>query len=444
MSKRRASNALSVVVVLVVGPLACQPLAGIESKSFVEDAGADVSVPDAAAPACEASQRTCRDGKPLTCDRGAFVQAPACLADSPSCFLGDCVRGRTLALASDTSCVRLGDATARCWGASSYGTVGDGTAKERRTPTQVTDLRNVTELVAGTQHVCARLGDGLVSCWGKNDTAQLGDPGVVAAYRPSPATVPGVANVVGLAAGEYHTCALTLAGVLCWGGNADGEIGDGTGEDRPAATAVKGLPSVPVEIAAGGAHTCARFTDGTVACWGRNADGQIGDGASAGDRTMPSLVKLPMGATHLALGDAHSCARVDNGDVYCWGANAAGQLGDESNTTRVTPVRVHDLLATSEIAAGRSHTCARLANGIVTCWGQGNEGELGNGGINPSSKPVIVLDLTDAIEIDAGGSHTCALRADRTVVCWGDNSAGQIGDGSNEQRRAPVTVPVRL
>ncbi len=336
--------------------------------------------------------------------------------------------------------MRLADATARCWGSNTFGTVGDGTAKERRTPVQVVDLRNVTELGSGTQHVCARTGDGFVSCWGKNDSAQLGDPAVIAAYRPNTARVPMVENVLGVAGGEYHTCALTQSSVLCWGANFDGQLGDGTGEDRSKATVVKGLLSVPVEIAAGGSHTCARFTDGTVACWGRNADGEIGDGAGSGDRTTPSAVKLPAAATHLALGDGHSCARVTNGDVYCWGANDVGQLGDETTIARVLPVRVHELLATSEISAGRNHTCARLANGIVTCWGQGNEGQLGNGGINHSSTPVIVLDLMGAIEVDAGGSHTCALRGDRTVVCWGDNRAGQIGDGSTEQRRAPVPV----
>lgn len=160
-----------------------------------------------------------------------------------------------------------------CWGEGSSGQLGDGAAKDRAAPVPVLGLKGAAQVSIGGQHSCARTADGAVHCWGLPWSVPFDnhDP---ALDRPAP--VPGLAGVVQIAAGAYHTCALLRdGGVHCWGRNDNGELGDGTTEDRLAPARVPGLPPA-VEIAAYTSHTCARLLGGRVACWGSNSHGQIG------------------------------------------------------------------------------------------------------------------------------------------------------------------------
>lgn len=229
----------------------------------------------------------------------------------------------------------------------------------------------------------------------------------------------------------------------CVGDAPDGDatVSDGGSEGvSPPSDGVVATCGLEVVAGAYSNHACARVSDGTVWCWGENADGQLGQGARGGIRARPVKVKRLREAVQVAAGAVHSCALVSDGAVYCWGANAEGQLGDGTFTARTEPVRVVGLDGVVEIASAGRHTCARLGEGTVRCWGENSGGQLGIEPGDDRAEPILVPGLADAVELAAGVSFTCARRVDRTVVCWGVNAEGELGDGTAQPRIGPVTV----
>lgn len=310
---------------------------------------------------------------------------------------------------------------------------------------------DAVEISAGAFHTCARRTSGAVVCWGDNGSGAIGDGGA-GGFRLTPVAVVGVSDAVEIAAGGAHTCARRASGtVLCWGWNDHGQLGDGTGGPgrfRATPVAVMGL-SDAVEISAGMVHTCARRATGAVVCWGLGG-GLLGDGTSGTDRLTPVAVSGLGDAVEITAGPLHTCARRTSGAVVCWGYNGSGALGDGTTTDRLTLVAVTGLSDAVEISAGYGYTCARRGSGTVVCWGGNSYGQLGDGtsGTNRLT-PVAVSGLTDALEIAASdrdpysgeSDHTCARRTSGAVVCWGANGSGQIGDGtSGTDRLTPVPV----
>jgi alpha-tubulin suppressor-like RCC1 family protein len=190
----------------------------------------------------------------------------------------------------------------------------------------------------------------------------------------------------------------------------------------------------------GGLYSCAALSNGEIYCWGQNNNGQLGDGTIASRRN-PTRVQGISDAVDVALGTSHTCAIIRGGTVECWGANTLGQLGNGTNTSSNTPVVVPGLTNAVEIGVGNAHTCARRANGTVQCWGRGLEGQLGNGANLSSNTPVVVTGIADATKLDAGFEHSCAISgAARDVRCWGKNTFGQLGDGTTTDQNTPVAV----
>ena len=172
--------------------------------------------------------------------------------------------------------------------------------------------------------------------------------------------------------GGAHTCALTDRGTIkCWGENGDGQLGDGTTQDRLTPVDVQGLPAPAIKIAAGSQHTCALLNDGSVMCWGDNGDGQLGDG-STNDSDSPQAVSgLSSGVTGITAGGGHTCALSADGSVKCWGKNDSGQLGSGNNDPALEPVPVRELsTVVQSLAAGFDHTCSLDINGAVQMLGK--------------------------------------------------------------------------
>jgi alpha-tubulin suppressor-like RCC1 family protein len=305
-------------------------------------------------------------------------------------------------------------------------------------------------LAAGLNHTCALSSVSGVLCWGNNTYGQVGN-GTTATAVTSPVPILGffLPNFTALAAGANHTCALqTDGGVRCWGRNRQGQLGDGTQLDRSFSDTVTGLNNV-VALAAGLGHTCALQSAGTVRCWGNNQSGQLGDGSFTSNNNSVAVADLS-DAVAITAGDSHTCALEANGKVRCWGDNQSGQLGTGNTTNSSTGVTVTGLnKAVVALTAGLMHTCVALLDGSMKCWGQNFRGQLGDGSTVNSTRPVDVFPEVDndniqslAIALVAGTQHTCSLKAGGSMRCWGNDIDKQLGYANPIFTYYPTPAPV--
>jgi alpha-tubulin suppressor-like RCC1 family protein len=220
-----------------------------------------------------------------------------------------------------------------------------------------------------------------VKCWGNGSFGRLGNNSTSNSNSPVP--VSGLtANMVAVAAGAVHTCALETSGeAKCWGLNGSGRLGDGSTTDRLTPVTVSGGHTfTSLSTHASASHTCGVTTSGAVYCWGSNGLGQLGVSPSSGSTTPVLAADLSSGAVEVSVGENHTCARMANGSVQCWGANYYGQLGDNTRTSRSTAAEVVGgaTFGASKLSAGVWHTCAVLTSGDVRCWGSNEQGQLGD------------------------------------------------------------------
>jgi alpha-tubulin suppressor-like RCC1 family protein len=227
---------------------------------------------------------------------------------------------------------------AYCWGVNTAGQLGDGTTvSQRLVPTAVTGNLTFTSIVAGGSQGCGLVAGGAAYCWGANSYGELGDGTTTTRVAPTP--VGGGMTFASLAAGYTHTCGLTSAGAAyCWGYNGFGNLGDGTTTRRLAPTPVTGGLRFTA-LVAGETQTCGLTAGGAAYCWGLNQFGELGDGTTT-QRLSPALVSGGASFASLAAGRLHTCGRTLVGAVYCWGRNTYGELGDGTNTDRTVPTAV--------------------------------------------------------------------------------------------------------
>ena len=235
------------------------------------------------------------------------------------------------------------------------------------------------QVAAGDYHTIELKSDGTVVAWGDNGYGQLGDGSTTRRLAPTP--VPGLNGVTAIAVGWHHTVALMSDGtVVAWGNNGYGQLGDNSTTSSLTPTPVPGLSGVTA-IAAGGRHTVALKSDGTLVAWGDNGEGQIGDGNTT---TFSRLTPTPVagklrGVTAIAAGGAHTVALKSDGSVVAWGRNGVGQLGDGSTTNRRDPISVPGLSGVTAIAAGGYHTAALKNDGTTVAWGDYSYGLRNDG-----------------------------------------------------------------
>lgn len=245
------------------------------------------------------------------------------------------------------------------------------------------------QVVLGVGHGCALEPSGTVQCWGLNNRGQLGDGSTD--DREAPGPVAGLSDAVQLATGFYHTCAVrSSGGVACWGAGENGQLGDGrTERSAPTPVPVRFLLDA-VQVTAGAFHTCARRSNGGVVCWGSNGSGQLGDGTRGHSASIVAVRNLG-GATQISAGMDSTCAVRDDERLTCWGNNERGQLGNPDNKDHLLHRVVRDLpQGVRRVAMGHQHTCALLADDAVWCWGQNFAGQLGDGTRTLRSAPAPV------------------------------------------------------
>jgi hypothetical protein len=326
------------------------------------------------------------------------------------------------------ACARMSDDTMRCWGSNDFGELGAGTllvATKQATPA----VTGVVEVSAGYGFTCARLRDHTVRCWGNALDNEIGvasptDPAVNHSIT-APTVVPGLTDAVQIGSSLKHSCAVRADGtVACWGDNTYGQLGDGAEKPTLGPVAVEGLDGV-TQIGVGD-FTCARRVDGTVKCWGTNT----------GLTPQPIAVK---DVVEVRTGNLLGCARDGAGVVSCWGADDSGQLGraDDAIASNV-PAPVAGLTATGRIAVAGTHACA-IAGAQLLCWGDEaiNPGFASDclrdthhtgGGGSPAqwrycSTPTAIAGITDPVDVGTMARFACVLTATHAVLCWGDGAA---------------------
>jgi hypothetical protein len=344
---------------------------------------------------------------------------------------------RQLALGDTHVCALTEDHRVFCAGENGWGQLGDGTRTPRNTPVEVVGARGAVAIVGGVSRTCAHFTDRSWKCWGRNFEradhvafwTESDDPRMPRSFpldddgEPSeiltPTPVPRLSALRSMATGDTHQCGIEEDGsVACWGENGWGQLGQSnTSIIRGTPDRVAGISHV-VEVSLAMYTTCARLADGTVSCWGQY---QHLGATEPTTRLAPQPIAPLTHIVQIAVGSQHACALRADGTVACWGKNIAGGLGDGTQATRAAPVNVVGLHDAVQIAVGMGYGCARHRDGTVSCWGYNADGQLGDGTIVDRTSPVRVSDIADAIDVRACGTRTCVLRADRRAFCFGRN-----------------------
>jgi alpha-tubulin suppressor-like RCC1 family protein len=297
------------------------------------------------------------------------------------------------------------------------------------------------QVVTGGSHTCALAPSGQTYCWGKNDSGQLGDNTTTDRNAPVAVQQGGV-TFASITAGAGYTCGLTSAGAAyCWGRNV-GQLGDNTTAQRTTPVAVQQGGVTFTSMTAGENHTCGLTGASQAYCWGSNWAGQLGDNTTTTRLTPVAVQQGGVTFTSITVGTYHTCALTGAGAAYCWGLNNFGQLGDNTTTNRSTPVAVQQGGVTfASITAGWYHTCGLTGAGAAWCWGVNWYGGLGDNTATDRSTPVAVqqsgLTFTS---ITTGKLHTCGITGAGAAYCWGLNANGQLGDQTTTERHTPVAV----
>ncbi|MDX6276637.1 MAG: hypothetical protein QOJ72_765 [Nocardioidaceae bacterium] len=327
-----------------------------------------------------------------------------------------------------------------CWGRNTEGELGLGATGARHKPTRVGTSTSWVSVAAGGAQTCALHNSGSIYCWGENSAGEIGQGNTSTGYN-TPTKVGSSTSWKSVTVGFLHVCALHSSGsIYCWGGNGDGQVGNGTPNDVHAPAKVGSSTHWLSVTATDSFHTCARHSSGSIYCWGNNDSGELGIGNNTAVHYVPTKAGTSTSWTSVTVGSDSSCARHNSGSIYCWGYNGTGQLGDGTTTTHYTPTKVGTSTSWTAVRAGSQHTCAQHSGGTLYCWGDNQYGALGDGtGLNHLT-PTKVGASIDWAALAVGRYGTCAISTGGYAYCWGKNDQGQLGIGSITDAHAPTKI----
>lgn len=333
------------------------------------------------------------------------------------------------------------------FGRNDFGQLGNGELGNPDWPAprirEVVNLSNVVQVSGGQWHSIALKSDGTVWAWGRNDMGQLGQ-GDGAIYPPEALQVPILTDIVAISAGGSHNMALKADGtVWLWGANDNSQLGNAVPPDvgawgSPVMFPANQLKCV-VAIAAGYTTSFALKTDGTVVGWGRELYDELGNGPGLTITKNPIPVMQLSNVTDIVSGNHHVLALRNDGTVWSWGRNIEGELGDGTNDPRDTPVQVPGLTGVTRVRAGVYHSLAIAGGGTAWAWGL-NGGKLGNGTTESSNVPVQPFGVSPVLDLDGDYFTSIFLRANGTVWTCGANDNGALGTAAGP----PLVLPQQV
>ena len=313
---------------------------------------------------------------------------------------------------------------------------------------------------SGWVHSCAA-DNGIVKCWGTNWHGRVtGDGGTT--NQTTPVTVPGISNATEVGIGMTSSCALLSNGTIkCWGQGDSGQLGNGSTLNNPnSPVTVSGINNA-ISVSNGRMHACALLSTGSIKCWGKAENGQLGNGSTTGNssqnnQTIPVDVSGISNAINISAGAQESCAVLDTGSVKCWGAgfgttpvnissniqnaiqvstwyNQAVVLDNGSIKFRDENGTIETILEISnaiQVSNDYSTRCAVLDNASVYCQTTGQYSTDGS----------LVSNINNAKQVSTFEGHSCAALSDGTVKCWGAGGYGQLGNGATNNQNVPVSV----
>lgn len=393
---------------------------------------------------CIAPDGTCRVGdQPAYCGS----QGADCVLceDTQVCRAQQCVMPdpvEQLALGHAHTCaLRSGELF--CWGRNDEGQLGLGDTTRHTVPEAVIEPagRTWAFVAAGGDRTCAINDDRKLYCWGTETSGELGDGGAANDLQAAP-RVPIVGDWIDVALGPLHTCAIDDNDELfCWGTAMEGRLGIPTRINPSTTPVLVDGSRTWVDVDAGVAHTCARTASQTLWCWGANRQGQLGLNGTLTIAFEPLQVDPPTQTRALAVGGRHTCAIATNDELYCWGANGAGQVNlgcgvDQSCPERQSPIAVS--MPVDDVAAGLEHTCL-LNAGELFCWGRPAGARLGG----PTMGGFDIAQVTGNqwTLVACGDLHTCGVRGGE-LLCWGTNGRGQAVPTGANIITGPTSVPL--
>jgi len=382
----------------------------------------------------------------------------------------------------DHACGRRENGEVLCWGGNGRGQLGDGRERGHgdcatrgvddasgydcsARPVIVSDV-TATGLASNAAFQTCALSDEGPACWGLEDVAATGSD--TRRERFTAEVIEGYSPAAELQASTNQLCArLTNGTAVCRGENESGELLQEGDEPRRMVGPLPGLTDlVELDYGVGGSFACGR-TATSLACWGNNQDGQLGDGLTDHGTTCgvaPETYDCSREPVEVAgldaadvvqvdLGSRFACALLSDGTVWCWGANAAGQLGSGTTEAVAAPQQVPGLTGVSQISLGSLTACALLSSGEVRCWGSNEEGQVGDGediGSHDSCDigttvdcvltPTAVALPEEASAVSMGIQTGCAIGESGAVFCWGSNFRMQLGQTDRERRATPVAI----
>lgn len=346
------------------------------------------------------------------------------------------------------ACAIKSDDTAHCWGANSYGNLGDGTTTQRLVPTAISGGGSWRLIEAGSTHTCGIKSDSTGWCWGYNSENQLNDG--TTTQRTSPTAVIFGGTWKSLHTGFASTCGIRSDNqIYCWGSNTNSIMG----------FANTSTLSYPVEIAGGGVwkavsvgggSSCGIKSDDTLWCWGQNTSGQLGDNTTT---NRWNVTAVSGGGTwkSISMGAGYACGIKSDDTAWCWGSNYAGATGQNTTTgTTLVPTQITGGGSWKALQASgddiRPHTCGIKSDDTLWCWGMNIDGRTGlNTTVGNTLLPTQVTGGGTWKSLSVAGiqfyGFTCAIKSDDTLWCWGDNDImGQLGDGTFVDKLVPTQV----